>query len=91
MRMSNPFDIIETRLKNIENLLLNPPKVNTENIVKKNDNKLLTKQEACKLLSISIPTLNSRMKKGLIVGYRLDRRIYFKSSEIEQSLKPIKY
>jgi excisionase family DNA binding protein len=54
-------------------------------------NKYLTRKEVSKLLSISLPTLHDWVKRGLIKSYRCGNRVFFKSSEIEQSLKQIKF
>jgi excisionase family DNA binding protein len=56
----------------------------------KPQNEYLTRKEVSKLLSISLPTLHDWVKRGLILSYRCGNRVYFKSSEIEQSLKQIK-
>ncbi|SEW27094.1 helix-turn-helix domain-containing protein [Chitinophaga arvensicola] len=50
---------------------------------------LLTRKEAAKLLSISLPTLLDFTKSGKITGYRLGTRVRYKRSELEQSLTQI--
>ena len=59
---------------------LKPPNPATE---------LLTRKEAAKLLSISLPTLLDFTKSGKIIGYRIGTRVRYKRSELEQSLKQI--
>ncbi len=51
---------------------------------------LLTRKEAAKLLSISLPTLLDFTKSGKITGYRIGTRVRYKRSELEQSLKQIR-
>ena len=47
---------------------------------------LLTRQEAAKLLGVSLVTLNEWSKKGIVVGYRIASRVRYKKTELEQSL-----
>ena len=50
---------------------------------------LISRKEACKLLQISHVTLAAWSKKGCLPFYRLNRRVYFKKSEILNSMKRI--
>jgi excisionase family DNA binding protein len=50
------------------------------------DSDLLTRKEAAKLLSVSLPTLNEWSKTGVINGYRIATRVRYKKSELEKSL-----
>ena len=55
---------------------------------------LLTRKETADKLKISLVTLNDWTKRGLIQSYLLGGRVFFKESEIENSLhrtKSIKY
>lgn len=47
---------------------------------------LLTRKEAAKLLSISLPTLSDWTKTGKIIGYRIASRVRYKKHELERSL-----
>lgn len=49
----------------------------------------LTRQEVAQKLSISLPTLHNWVKKNVLKAYRIGNRVYFKSDEIDQSLRPI--
>jgi hypothetical protein len=49
----------------------------------------LTRQETIALLKISYPTLNEWSRKGLLKKYRINSRIRYKKSEIEQALKGV--
>lgn len=49
----------------------------------------LTRRELANKLSISLPTLHDWVKKGLLKAYRMGNRVYFKSDEIDDSLRPI--
>lgn len=57
------------------------PKPNTE---------LLTRKEAAKLLSISLPTLLDWTNTGRVSGYRIASRVRYKRAELETSLAKIK-
>lgn len=46
----------------------------------------LTREEVCKLLKISQPTLDRYTKKGILRKYSLVGRILYKRSEVESSL-----
>ncbi|MEB2787335.1 helix-turn-helix domain-containing protein [Algoriphagus persicinus] len=55
---------------------------------------LLTRKETADKLKISLVTLNDWTKRGLIQSYLLGGRVFYKQSEIENSLhrtKSIKY
>ncbi len=49
----------------------------------------LTRKETCKLLKISLSTLNRWANSGILKTYSAGNRIYLKRSEIEKVLKPI--
>lgn len=50
---------------------------------------LLTRKETAKLLRVSLPTLHDWTKRGIIKGYRIEGKVYYKKSEIEESLTAI--
>ena len=49
----------------------------------------LTRKEVASLLSISMPTLHEWCKKKILNPYRMGCRVYFKSEEVNESLKQI--
>jgi excisionase family DNA binding protein len=57
---------------------------------KEQDCDLLTRKDAAKLLSISLPTLNEWSKNGQIKGYRIGTRVRYKRSEIIESLNAMR-
>jgi len=86
--MSNPFDIIDARLSNIENILLDfrqhisaPPSIQSDN--------LITRQEAADTLRVTLPTLHSYTLEGKVKGYRIGRRVLYKKEEIAQAVTAI--
>ena len=52
-------------------------------------NDLLTREEACKLLSINSSTLWSYTNQGRIQAYSIGSRRYYKRSELLASLTPV--
>jgi|WetSurMetagenome_2_1015567.scaffolds.fasta_scaffold00070_8 excisionase family DNA binding protein len=50
---------------------------------------LLTREETADLLKISLPTLDSYTRKGIIHGYRLGTVVRYKGEEVKSSLKEI--
>lgn len=50
----------------------------------------LTRQEVCELLKISLPTLNTYTKDGVINAYRLGRSVRYKKNDIAVSMQPIR-
>lgn len=50
---------------------------------------LLTRKEVAKMLGISLPTLHSWVKNGILVSYHIGSKVRFKKDEVLQSLKSI--
>lgn len=50
------------------------------------DNDYLSRKETCKILGISLPTLNDYTKRGLVPSYRIGARIRYKKEEVLNSL-----
>jgi excisionase family DNA binding protein len=85
--MNNPFEVIETRLSNIENLILDikHQPVNTELI--KQPEQLLTIQEAAEFLTLSVPTIYSKVSKNEIPFMKKGKRLYFSRIELLEYVK----
>lgn len=89
--MVNPFETINSRLSNIENLILDLKHNQKEK--ESTQNELLTIQEASKLLKLSIPTLYSKSSKRELPGIcKRGKRLYFSKSAllnwIEEGKRP---
>lgn len=52
---------------------------------------LLTRDEAAKLLKINITTLYHWTRKGKLPSYGIGYRVYYKRSEVMESLVKVKY
>lgn len=50
------------------------------------DNDYLSRKETCKILGISLPTLNDYTKRGLVPSYRIGARVRYKKEEVLKSL-----
>jgi excisionase family DNA binding protein len=51
-----------------------------------NQDELLTREEACLLLKISLTTLWNWTKKGKLIAYGIGNRVLYKKSELMESL-----
>jgi excisionase family DNA binding protein len=51
----------------------------------------LSRNEAAKLLRISLPTLNEWSKNGILESYKIGGRILYKQSEIEGEFTAVKH
>ena len=58
-------------------------------VLSRPDNTLLTQQQAAELLHISVPTLLKWKEKRLIPFTQINRKIYFKRSEVLQALEKL--
>lgn len=84
--MNNPFEIIEQRLSNIENLLLDIKHKPTEEDKAEN----LTVKEAAELLKVSEQSVHNYIKRGLLSAQKVGRILLIKRSDIDKSLQEVK-
>lgn len=87
--MTNPFEIIEVRLNNIETLLLDlkHSSKNKEEQTSLQNDKLLNIQEAAEFLNLSVPTIYSKVSKGELPVMKRSKRLYFSNTELLDYLK----
>jgi len=85
--MQNPFESIDSRLQNIESMLLQLKPVEQQ---EPNRKELKTRKEAAAFLGITLPTLHKMTHDGRIQGRRIGSRIRFYQSDLEKALKTIK-
>lgn len=82
--MNNPFEILEARLSNIENILLDikhqPLKVDA-------DPDLMTVKEAAEFLNLTVPTIYSKVSRGELPFMKRSKRLYFSKNELLNYLK----
>lgn len=85
--MINPFETIDARLSNIENLLLNL-KISPKEIGNQlNADQLLTIQEAANFLHLSVPTIYGYVSKNNIPFSKKGKRLYFSKQELTDWVK----
>lgn len=53
----------------------------------KSTSELITRNEASEILRVSLVTLNDWTKKGILPAYKCGNRVYYKRSEVAESLK----
>lgn len=85
--MNNPFELIEARLNNIEILLLDLKHHPKEIEFSKPQEQLFTIQEAAEFLSLTVPTLYSKVSKGELPVMKRSKRLYFSRMELLTYLK----
>jgi excisionase family DNA binding protein len=51
---------------------------------------LVTRKDIARLFGVSLVTVNAWMKKGLLPFHRINRRVYFKKSEVLATLESVK-
>ncbi len=85
--MNNPFEVIEARLSSIENLILDlkhkPQTVEPTD----QQEQLLTIQEAAIFLSLTVPTMYSKVSKGELPVMKQGKRLYFSRTELMEYIK----
>jgi hypothetical protein len=68
-------DLIDSRIENISSINSNKNKI-----------KFLTRNEVSQLLKISLPTLNTYSKDGVLQSYKIQNRVLYKQEEVENAL-----
>jgi excisionase family DNA binding protein len=88
---SNQILLQGITLENLQTTLLEGIDRRIEELVNKDSAPVeyLTRKEVADLLSISLPTVHDWVNKGILKAYRMGNRVYFKSSEVDQSLRPV--
>lgn len=82
---SNPFEVLEARLSNIENLLLDikgPPQAT--------ENKLLSVKELAKYAGVSELTIRNYIIEGKVKAKKIGRRLFIEQSQWEAGLSEVK-
>lgn len=89
--MSNPFEIIDARLSNIENLLIDAAIKKTpvphKDPLQPN---YITRKEAAKILRLGLTRFNELTKSGVIPTYRIGCNVRLIESEVRASLSKVK-
>lgn len=80
--MGNPFDLIDARLSNIENLLLDLKHGELIQSTQPHPDKLLTVQEAAEFLNIAVPTIYSKVSLRELPHHKRGKRLYFSLDDL---------
>jgi len=83
--MSNPFELLETRLSNIEKILFeikNPPQTT--------ENKLHSVKSLAIYAGVSELSVRNYIKEGKIKAKQIGRRILIEQSQFEKGLSEVK-
>ena len=51
------------------------------------DEQYLTRQQTCKMLKISLPTLHNLNKKGILKGHKINSRVRYIETEVKKFIK----
>ena len=85
--MHNPFELLEKRLSNIETILLDLKHQPKEVAPTEHPDQLLTIQQAAELLSLTVPTLYTKVSKGELPSMKRGKRLYFSRAELLDYIK----
>jgi excisionase family DNA binding protein len=85
--MKKPFNEIEERLNNIENLITELKNKPNQVEQKAASEQLLTIQEAAQFLNLTVPTIYSKVSKRELPVMKRGKRLYFSSIELMEYLK----
>ncbi|MDA9835759.1 helix-turn-helix domain-containing protein [Flavobacteriales bacterium] len=85
--MINPFNEIEERLNNIENLITELKNKPNQVEQKAASEQLLTVQEAAQFLNLTVPTIYSKVSKRELPVMKRGKRLYFSNIELMEYLK----
>jgi len=89
--MFNPFELLETRLSNIETLLIDIRQTKKEGDKPENqtNSEYSTRKEVSESLKLSLVTLNRLTSDGTLKAYRIGGRVLYKKDEIRNALTAI--
>ncbi len=85
--MTNPFEAIEARLSNIEDLILDLKHQPRPVEISPPDEMLLTVKEAAHFLKLSVPTIYSKVSHGELPYMKTGKRLYFSQVELLDYVK----
>ena len=85
--MNNPFEQIEARLSNIENLLLDIKHQPVKEKTSEPSDELLTVEQAAEFLSLATPTVYGLVQRGELPVMKRTKRLYFSKKELIEYMK----
>ncbi len=78
-------------IEELANALMMLINLNGESNNHKSEAEFVTRDEACKLLSINKTSLWKHTKSGRLKSYGMGNRVYYKTSELLESIKPLNH
>jgi len=84
--MNNPFETLDKRLSNIEDLLLDIKHKPKEDL----SNKRYDLKEAEKITGLTSQSLRIKIKKGIIKGEQLGRKYYILHNDLYDAFNKVK-
>ncbi|MGP8215968.1 MAG: helix-turn-helix domain-containing protein [Bacteroidia bacterium] len=85
--MTNPFETIDARLSNIENLLLDLKHTPKDPGNLPEADKLLNIQQAAELLNLSVTTVYTKVHKAELPVCKRSHRLYFSKQDLMDYVK----
>ncbi|TND07944.1 MAG: DNA binding domain-containing protein [Bacteroidetes bacterium] len=85
--MNNPFENIDARLSNIENLLLDLKHKAPQSTKNSENEELMTVQDAAAFLKLSVPTIYGLTQRAEIPVCKRGKRLYFSKQELSDWIK----
>lgn len=83
--MKNPFEVLEARLSNLENLILDLKHQPKDSSMP--DEKLLTIEQAADFLSLTKPTIYNMVSRGELPSMKRSKRLYFSREDLISYVK----
>lgn len=87
--MNNPFEILESKISFLENILLEI-KSQVNSIQLKEQTRFLTRKDVADLLQVDLGTVTNWRKKGVLTAHQIGGRIYYKLDQIEEAMIELK-
>lgn len=85
-----PTHELETKLRGIVRTEFEQLRTSLTGLPSINDDKPLKRADLADMFGISLVTVHDWMKKGIITGYKVNGRTYFKREEVSNAMKQIK-
>lgn len=85
--MDNPFNSLEARLSNIENLLLDIKHEKKQPQPTEPEDKLLTVREAAEFLNLAVPTIYTNVAQGKLPSMKIGKKLYFSKKDLLHNLR----
>jgi excisionase family DNA binding protein len=77
---------LETFFQEVEAIVARQVEAKLADLKKSKPNTLMTRKEAANLLKVSLPTISQWTKHGLLTSYRMGKRVFYKSLELDEAL-----